>query len=1406
MRLFTTIAFACFLFAQSASADYVRNYLINPYTGQVDTNRLIIQRYNPPELGEAGVVGVDIANGKAVRSPWTNFFDVGYYSISNPVLRSAYIIRVDSNSQTLYDATQRLHQVVGNPTILDALKFVKTNGVRVTSTNLNTVNFVNGANTTVTGAVVNGEIRIGISSSGSGGGSATNVNFIDSSNIHADTVGGSNRFTAFGLVKTNETVNLVQSGSNYYSGRQTFAGVTNDFLKPVVLGSAASQVGELRFYSDDGFYKRLFGYDGGLGLSTKLTIIGGNLVMSGGSVSAESFLGNLYGSIAISDSQNTNLVTDLNAGTPLMTYNVGLDKIVFPRGLAGDGSDVANLNPANIVGVVTNASIPTFDSLRDLLASGITNQQARIVGYWGSSNYFGGGDLIRRSGVTLTTNFGTIFTNIAAANSYWERDRKEATNFYRAEWFGVIPMNTDAPSTRTDSYQRLTNCFDVAGDSSVVQLPPFGLMVSQTIVATNWRFRTIVGSGPTRAGLFYPERSSWIAYQGVGGANSAVLRMWSPYQCLIDGVGIEADTPIYTGSGAYPTNHAEIGIEIDQAATYSQIAHNVTIRNGAIRTRGTNSQFNAVWISRTSLNNCEQMVVDNVLFQGNGNIDLTATGNTGYGIVIGNSPNSRQHTFRNISLVGGFQANIVCSNGGFATVGKCNGDGATYDFKLSSWADSVSIGNWFSENNRQCFWINSGAGSGGKTYPVKIDGYHSSHGAGSTNLALFELHGAARIDLQNSAFYCAQNQRVFTNDAPPSGELRSVFNTFGHPTPITVDSSLAGVTNFNLVDWVNNDIGSGTNYGYKYGGWTYDIVDSATRKPHTLFGVENRVLVLQPNQENGVTVGRVASALTDSAFAVQVTNQASPKVSFGDAILPRRYSFPVGGAAGDSAFTMQSTNGRSSIFTLVEESGPSFLQIDAGFNRQDIIWTNGSLFHKLGDSIYSTMSSQGITLSPSNNVINLVSTQINLNGSITLTGMFNWRTNMPSDWPAAPANRGEAVLVNSNGTLYALLSGPNGNTWLEANAVAPNASQIVQEFSGTPTGSKFLRDDGTLAVPAGGGGSQTPWTSDIDGAAYNLTNVTGVRVKSGGIGTAVSGGDLNLYVNGDRVGMVLTGGASPNIRLGPDSLSFGFASGGSGMFAGASNTNNAASGSVILGGGSNVIDTGSGNSVILGGGSSVVSANYGASIAGRYNWVSNNSVAIGSNAKATNTGTIVLSAQQESTSVAVNTLSNQTIILYAPNGVGVNTNQITTNAFFVLGSGTITSNWNVGGKITGDGSILTNVNELVETVNYPAAGSNITLNWSYSGGRLLLTNNACITNISGLVSNQFFHNYILQVAQNTAGTWQLYIHTNVGTWQGGTNGIIATTTNAGASDTYYMHPTYWGTNVNIGQGSNWKPL
>lgn len=132
------------------------------------------------------------------------------------------------------------------------------------------------------------------------------------------------------------------------------------------------------------------------------------------------------------------------------------------------------------------------------------------------------------------------------------------------------------------------------------------------------------------------------------------------------------------------------------------------------------------------------------------------------------------------------------------------------------------------------------------------------------------------------------------------------------------------------------------------------------------------------------------------------------------------------------------------------------------------------------------------------------------------------------------------------------------------------------------------------------------------------------------------------------------------------------------------------------------------------------------------------------------------------------------------------------------------STLDVVGTVNGGATTVSNLSELMETVNYPGSGSNLTLNFAFGGGRLILTNNACVTAITGLASNAYRRTYELLTVQDVNGTWQLYWHTNLAQFQGGTNGYFGSTTNTGAQDVFQLKTAFYGSNVNIFQGLNLK--
>lgn len=69
---------------------------------------------------------------------------------------------------------------------------------------------------------------------------------------------------------------------------------------------------------------------------------------------------------------------------------------------------------------------------------------------------------------------------------------------------------------------------------------------------------------------------------------------------------------------------------------------------------------------------------------------------------------------------------------------------------------------------------------------------------------------------------------------------------------------------------------------------------------------------------------------------------------------------------------------------------------------------------------------------------NLDGNQLNLTNlnALSVSQVF-LSTNDVSVWPTAAQLPGQAVFVNSNGTIYLLTSGPNTTTWAATNKIAP---------------------------------------------------------------------------------------------------------------------------------------------------------------------------------------------------------------------------------------------------------------------------------------------------------------------------------------------------------------------------------
>lgn len=89
----------------------------------------------------------------------------------------------------------------------------------------------------------------------------------------------------------------------------------------------------------------------------------------------------------------------------------------------------------------------------------------------------------------------------------------------------------------------------------------------------------------------------------------------------------------------------------------------------------------------------------------------------------------------------------------------------------------------------------------------------------------------------------------------------------------------------------------------------------------------------------------------------------------------------------------------------------------------------------------------------------------------------------------------------------------NGYASLDSNGRVP----VAQLASGTPDGTKFVRDDGTLATPAGGGGGASKDSLYYNSAgAIDVTGYDILQVK------VDSGADAAIVLNGGVAGQIVT--------------------------------------------------------------------------------------------------------------------------------------------------------------------------------------------------------------------------------------------------------------------------------------------
>ncbi len=288
----------------------------------------------------------------------------------------------------------------------------------------------------------------------------------------------------------------------------------------------------------------------------------------------------------------------------------------------------------------------------------------------------------------------------------------------------------------------------------------------------------------------------------------------------------------------------------------------------------------------------------------------------------------------------------------------------------------------------------------------------------------------------------------------------------------------------------------------------------------------------------------------------------------------------------------------------------------------------------------------------------------------------------------APALKLVSVTVGTNSALIGY-----GTNLFSTNIGLVRAAGIVAPTNAGSDGQVVsLTGNNTKWVAQSAGGSQTPWTSDINAATYSLTNAT--LVKSG----QFEGTGQNVH-NFARLAFQRTGAGNSGYGNtvfdafgGANNTILGTANSvNNTMIGGVANSfddqwTTVQYGNIFLGGVTNRMDNGQlrayRGSVVLG---------------GQFNRLNSATASLVAGNKATNShhNTFVFSAAQDGMTSA----QTNTFIIGADNGVGINTNNPGTNALLVRGNVDSTVGFSVNGvPITGGAyRVFASTNEISNT-------------------------------------------------------------------------------------------------------------
>ena len=852
-----------------------------------------------------------------------------------------------------------------------------------------------------------------------------------------------------------------------------------------------------------------------------------------------------------------------------------------------------------------------------------------VESYFGT-NTWGGGQFIWEDS-SATFNGGTVFVGTSGR---WRRiNTGYPTNVFFMEWFGVVP------NAAIDSYtaaQAAINATPITAGATI--LPPYNFAVGTTLTYTNRR-----GSyfGPltvlktrTPGARVYPNPVSVIHWMGANGGTNLVA--YDVGNCTFTGFGL--DTRIGLNNGDQYTNAAGLLMDVDMNSTHTTTTTANVFDGMYFRERHTNTTLVGMRIASYNWQNCEFFQFYDCYFQGSGadipNYWINTT-NVGAAKAIqlggnGGGANSFGHMMRNC----GFNTwqYFVYSAGGSWDIEQNYGTAAGIAAYYLNSDDPSYIRSVRDEGDRQ-FLVSP------SVHPVTME---SCIPAGANGLSVPQIPPVDAVNLIaiGNDFQHEANVASITNSVNATGWYFGRQNSFDTTNDAVIaswrfNSSFDSHGDFGTVN-ANNNIQSGpwktpsalqaTNLVYQ------SILDSATFPVMTLMSSNGAVAI-------GGNIANVIAPIWNS----DPLNKTSWQI--GDAVKNPRVrartsnpgnvsEFELSGLT-SSYFINQSTNARVDV---ISGNAKNTINFRSGYG--EITGTNdvqlaqfgfGGLDYKIKFPYDTNFEVVGPIYA----------------NTLRATNHITWFTNNSfSSLSSTPVRYGQVSVVNSNGVLW----------------------QVTATTSGTLAWSTTNQ----LGSGGGGGGSQTPWTSDINAATYKLTNISYASF-SGGVVLDKDGAQNNGYV-----GSVVTaiGGRSNLIRGSASSVDNVVLEGRSNVF---NIQSSVAVGNAIIAGSSNLLNNPAlatvRNSVILGGHGNNIQGASDALVAGS-----------GSVVQSGHNGTFVLSDSQNTATLSQN---SDTLLLRFQNGVGINTNNPGTNALFVIGSQTVSSNLNVSGIISGNGSGIT---------------------------------------------------------------------------------------------------------------------